>query len=59
MSDLDPRYTMRLRNTGGFTESTQIPLSIAGEDESLGVWDTVEKRFVKRDLATKEWVPET
>jgi hypothetical protein len=55
----DRRYTMRLRNLGGFTEDTQIPLSVAGEDEPLGVWDKVEKRFVKRDPTTKEWVPET
>ncbi len=38
------------------TES--IPLDIGGGNE-VGVWDTVEKHFVKRNPVTHEWEPET
>ena len=50
----DRRYTMRLRALND-SFSTDIFQNAEG---SLGVWDTVEKRFVKRDPVTNEWVPE-
>jgi hypothetical protein len=55
----DRRYTMRLRSVGldgGDSFSTDI---FQNAEEGLGVWDTVEKCFVKRDPITKEWVPES
>ena len=55
----DRRYTMRLRGVGlngGDSISTDI---YKNAEEGIGVWDTVDRRFVKRDLVTKEWVPET
>ena len=56
---MEHRYTMRLRAVGlndGDRFSTDI---YKNAEEGLGIWDTVEKRFVKRDPVTNEWVPET
>ncbi len=55
----DHRYRMRLRAVGlNGGDSFSIDI-FKNAQEGLGVWDTVEKRFVKRDPVTKEWVPET
>lgn len=55
----DRRYTMRLRSAGlGENDSFSTDI-FENAEENLGVWDTVEKRFVKRDPITNEWIPET
>jgi hypothetical protein len=43
---------------GGFNDNDPIPMDIYGVNDPLGVWDTVDRCFVKRDLVTNEWVPE-
>lgn len=51
----DRRYTMRLLNREPLKPDDPIPHWL--DTDQLGVWDTVEQRFVQRDPATNEWVP--
>lgn len=53
MSD---RYVSRLRRTNGYAENEAIDLDAFAMGD-LGVWDAVEKCWVKRNVVG-EWVPE-
>jgi hypothetical protein len=50
------RYRMRLRGHG-LGENAAIPSLVGDDKDEVGTWDTVEKRWVKRNAAG-EWVPE-
>lgn len=52
----DPRYRTRLRGKG-FRDDEPLDLVGLFLGDDLGVWDTLEKRWVKRSTSG-EWVPE-
>lgn len=48
---------MRFRKLGGFKDDDPIDLDLGGGPNELGVWDTVDKCFVRKNSAG-QWVPE-
>lgn len=52
----DRRFRVRLRGM----DMNNIPTCMFEQaEQSLGVWDTIEKCFVTRDAETGHWIPET